>query len=344
MGKITGPRPAPCPPGCTGTRRFLYAAGTLIYHEVALFVTLCLIIALTWQAQNQIAAWTFGLLFVMRLSAKFNIFLGVPNLSQEFFPAHLAHLKSYLPKRSMNPLMPFSLIACTAALVWLALKLAQAYAQGAPQALGLTIITTLAALGTLEHIFMISPLPDAALWRWAMPKNEDTMIPAIGDDGTLYPIAKMEAHRRGLLHEAVSVFVFDGENLLIQQRALGKYHCGGQWANTCCTHPHWGESLDAAAHRRLREELGLDLVLTRAGNITYQTAVTDDLIEHERVQIYVARVNKADLRLVLDTNEVAATNWQSIPTLTTHAKSDPQTYAPWFRIYLARWADLKIGV
>jgi putative photosynthetic complex assembly protein 2 len=157
-----------------GWRRFAYAAATLIYHEIALFVTLILIIALTWQAPNLVAAWTFGVLFVMRLSAKFNIFLGVPNLTQDFFPSHLEHLKSYLPKRAMNPLMPLSLLGCFALFAFLALQLreATAYGQVLEQGLaqGLVMVLTLAALGALEHVFMISPLPDAALWRWALPR------------------------------------------------------------------------------------------------------------------------------------------------------------------------------
>jgi putative photosynthetic complex assembly protein 2 len=164
MGKITGPRPKACPPDCVGWQRFGYATATLIYHEVALFVTLMGIAALTWNSPNQISLWIFGLLFVMRLSAKFNIFLGVPNLTDEFFPQHLAHLKSYLPKRAMNPLMPISLIASAFLALWMWQKLAAA--QGDQTAFA--IVLTLTCLGILEHLFMITPLPDAALWRWAV--------------------------------------------------------------------------------------------------------------------------------------------------------------------------------
>ena len=80
------------------------------------------------------------------------------------------------------------------------------------------------------------------------------MIPA-WVNGTLMPVEKLEVHRRGLRHRAVSVFVMDGTKVLIQQRAMGKYHTPGLWANTCCTHPEWGEEPAICAVRRLREEL-----------------------------------------------------------------------------------------
>jgi putative photosynthetic complex assembly protein 2 len=173
MGKITGPRPQPCPIGAKGLHRFGYATATLIYHEVALFCTLIAIAALTWQAANQISLWTFALLFAMRLSAKFNIFLGVPNLTEEFFPVHLEHLKSYLPKRPMNPLMPVSLLISLALAIWLWRSLIPPD-QSDGETIALAIVLTLTCLGILEHLFMITPLPDAALWRWAVPRPRDT--------------------------------------------------------------------------------------------------------------------------------------------------------------------------
>jgi putative photosynthetic complex assembly protein 2 len=168
MGFVTGPRPAPCPPDAKGWRRFGYATATLIYHEIALFVTLAFIAVFTWGSANPIALWTFAVLFAMRLSSKFNIFLGVPNLTEEFFPDHLEHLKSYLPKRAMNGLMPVSILACliAGAIVWTRLDEVAGQSRAS---LSLVIGLTLIGLGLLEHIFMITPLPDAALWRWAAP-------------------------------------------------------------------------------------------------------------------------------------------------------------------------------
>jgi len=85
---------------------------------------------------------------------------------------------------------------------------------------------------------------------------DSNTIPAWGN-GVLTPVGKLEAHQRGLRHKAVSVFVLCGDDLLIQRRAMGKYHTPGLWANTCCTHPHWGEAPEACAQRRLRQELGV---------------------------------------------------------------------------------------
>ena len=175
MGIIAGPRPKACPEGAKGWRRFGYATATLIYHEIALFITLIAIAALTWQASNQIGLWVFAILFVMRLSAKFNIFLGVPNLTEEFFPAHLEHLKSYLPKRAMNWLMPISLSASAGAAVWLWYSLGKNDLTDGNE-ISLVILMTLIGLGMLEHVFLITPLPDAALWRWAVPKRPHKIV------------------------------------------------------------------------------------------------------------------------------------------------------------------------
>jgi isopentenyl-diphosphate delta-isomerase len=172
----------------------------------------------------------------------------------------------------------------------------------------------------------------------------DILIPAVDAAGDLYPIEKLAAHRAGVLHLAVSVFVFDGPYLLIQQRATGKYHCPLQWANTCCTHPHWGEDLATAARRRLREELGLDLALTPAGRLTYRADVTDGLVEHEDVQVFRGDLSASrDRPFAPDPDEVAAVRWASPADLAAEAAATPAVFAPWFRIYLARWGELGLG-
>ncbi len=168
------------------------------------------------------------------------------------------------------------------------------------------------------------------------------MIPGVAADGGLYPIEKLEAHRRGALHLAVSVFVFDGDALLIQQRAASKYHCPLQWANTCCTHPHWGESLAASAHRRVREELGFEAALTPGATIDYEADVGGGLREHERVTIFMGRADRAALTAQPDREEVAAVRWAAPADLAAEAVAAPDRFAPWFRIYLHRWADLGL--
>lgn len=171
MGVVTGPRPAPCPQGATGWRRFHYATMAVLYHEIALAVTALALLGLTWGQPNQAAALTFALLFVMRLSAKFNIFLGVPNLTDEFFPVRLEHLKSYLLKRPMNLLFPVS-VAGSFALLWALLAHVEvAPTDSAAKATAL-LLFALGALALLEHAFMILPVPDAVLWRWAAPTTQ----------------------------------------------------------------------------------------------------------------------------------------------------------------------------
>ena len=166
------------------------------------------------------------------------------------------------------------------------------------------------------------------------------MIPAIAADGRLVAVEKMQAHRSGQLHLAVSVFLFCGDAMLIQRRALGKYHCGGLWANSCCTHPHWGETLAAAARRRTRQELGASPSLTAGSVLTYCAPVGQGLIEHERVQLFRAQVDKTRLALAPDPAEVMQTCWATRPVLVAAMAARPQDYAPWFRIYMTRWDEL----
>jgi len=168
------------------------------------------------------------------------------------------------------------------------------------------------------------------------------MIPA-WVDGTLVPVEKLEAHQRGLRHKAISVFVLRGNEVLIQRRALCKYHTPGLWANTCCTHPDWGESAATCAERRLMEELGLSGVdLRHAGQVEYRADVGGDLIEHEVVEIFVANATN---KMTFDPNpdEVMDTRWVDRTQLEQETKSQPERFTPWLRIYLAKHAELVFG-
>lgn len=168
------------------------------------------------------------------------------------------------------------------------------------------------------------------------------MIPGISEDGSLYPIEKLAAHRAGRLHMAISAFVFCGDELLIQRRALGKYHCGGQWANTCCTHPNWGESVESAAVRRLNEELGFTLPLRRMRVVEYRATVGHGLIEHERVHMFVGRADRNTLQVNADPDEVSEVRWATADTLRAEIETSPQAFTPWFRIYLDQFPDLVL--
>ena len=159
------------------------------------------------------------------------------------------------------------------------------------------------------------------------------MIPAwVG--GQLQPVEKLAVHQRGLRHKAVSVFVLQGDSVLLQRRALGKYHTPGLWANTCCTHPHWDEASADCAHRRLRQELGLTgLTLTHAGQVEYRADVGPGLIEHEVVDVFLARPLHRPTPQP-DPAEVAEPRWTRLADLIADLADNPQVYTPWLHIYL----------
>lgn len=153
-------------------------------------------------------------------------------------------------------------------------------------------------------------------------------------DGDLKPVEKLEAHLRGLRHKAVSVFVLCGNDVLIQRRALGKYHTPGLWANTCCTHPHWGEDPEDCAHRRLNEELGLTgLTLAHRDSLEYRADVGGGMVEHEVVDVFVAEV-AARCAVRPDPDEVMDTRWIPLDALADEIGAAPETFTPWLRIYL----------
>ncbi|MGF1549880.1 MAG: putative photosynthetic complex assembly protein PuhE [Sphingomonadaceae bacterium] len=171
-GAVTGPRRRPCDPGARGLRRFLDASATVIHHELALAATAIILLSLSWTAETQTGALAFLLLFVFRLSAKLNIFAGVPNFSDELLPGHLFYLRSYFGSRRFTPLLLVSLAAALMLTVWLGGKAIAAPADSA-QAAGASLLFALAALGTLEHLFLALPFRDGALWRWAVPARRN---------------------------------------------------------------------------------------------------------------------------------------------------------------------------
>ncbi len=169
-----------------------------------------------------------------------------------------------------------------------------------------------------------------------------SLIPAFVD-GALVPVDKLEVHRRGLRHPAISVFVMTGTKVLIQQRALAKYHTPGLWANTCCTHPHWGEAMEPCALRRIDEELGISGVpLIHAGQVEYRADVGGGLIEHELVEVYLGRATEG-LRVVPNPAEVMATRWVDLEALALETQATPERFTPWLRIYLAEHREMIFG-
>ncbi|WP_051013526.1 putative photosynthetic complex assembly protein PuhE [Pararhodospirillum photometricum] len=167
FGYITGPRRTACPEGCGGWRRFRLATLTILYHELAILGTAVALTALSWDKPNKVGLWTFVILWAMRLSAKFNVFLGARNLSEDFLPEHLEYLKTYFRKRPINLLFPISVTASTMVFTVMTLKIVDP-ALSRPEAIEVTFLATLTALAVLEHWFLVLPMPAEILWKWGL--------------------------------------------------------------------------------------------------------------------------------------------------------------------------------
>ncbi|WP_195822109.1 isopentenyl-diphosphate delta-isomerase [Roseobacter sp. MH60115] len=168
------------------------------------------------------------------------------------------------------------------------------------------------------------------------------MIPA-WVNGTLTPVEKLEAHVKGLRHKAVSVFVLNGDAVLMQQRAMGKYHTPGLWANTCCTHPEWDEAPLDCAMRRLDEEIGVTgLAPQHRHHLEYRADVGNGLTEHEVVDVFVAQA-PTDLQVILNPDEVMAVSWMPFETLRAEVDEMPEKFTPWLRIYMRDHGETIFG-
>ena len=171
-GAAAGPRREPASPGISGARRFAEATATVIHHEVVLAITALVLISLSWNMPNQIGATVFVLLFGLRLSAKINMFVGVPNSSAEMLPPHLDYLKTYFGRNRMTWLLAASMLSITALAAWFG-SLALAAELGSAEMVGASLLTTLCLLGALEHLFLALPFRDGMLWGWAFRKRVD---------------------------------------------------------------------------------------------------------------------------------------------------------------------------
>jgi putative photosynthetic complex assembly protein 2 len=165
FGFLAGPRTTKFDP-TTGVSRFRAATQTMLYQELAYIVGAGLVLALTVDG-NKFGLWTYVLLWAMHTSGKLNMFFGVPNLSEEFFPPHLAYLTSYMRSRPMNLLFPLSVSVATIG-AFVMLRTAVQAAPGSIDATGWLLLGTLIALGVIEHWFLVLPIPAMALWNWSL--------------------------------------------------------------------------------------------------------------------------------------------------------------------------------
>ena len=149
-------------------------------------------------------------------------------------------------------------------------------------------------------------------------------------DNEIGTMPKLEAHRKGVLHRAFSIFIFNSKNeLLLQQRAFDKYHSGGLWSNTCCSHPLPKEITLHAAKRRLREEMGINVHLKYIYSFIYKAKVDNELSEHEFDHVFLGC---SDEDPTPEVTEVANWKYISLPLLLNDIKKDPKPYTVWFII------------
>jgi isopentenyl-diphosphate delta-isomerase, type 1 len=176
-----------------------------------------------------------------------------------------------------------------------------------------------------------------------MLRDADISVILVDQDDNIVGYAdKLEAHRRGLLHRAFSVLLYNDQGeLLIQKRAATKYHAGGLWANTCCGHPYAGEKKDEAAIRRTKEELGIVIDVEPLTHIYYKKAVDDGMVEHEYVHVFQAHYQDQIIRP--DPSEVSAIKWMKPADLRKDIAANPEAYAAWFRHYMEEFYDVLFG-
>ena len=162
--------------------------------------------------------------------------------------------------------------------------------------------------------------------EWVILVNQDDQMTGVEE--------KIRAHENGLLHRAFSVFIYrivpDTIEILLQQRQDTKYHCGGLWTNTCCSHPRPGEEVLNAARRRLKEEMALDLLLRKVGTFCYSATFSNGLTEHELDHVFVGEYQKTQ-PIIIDPLEAKAYRWVSLEGLQQELNENSALFTPWFK-------------
>jgi isopentenyl-diphosphate Delta-isomerase len=166
-------------------------------------------------------------------------------------------------------------------------------------------------------------------------------IPTVNEEDEIIGFGeKLEVHQKGLLHRAFSILVFNkNKQLLVHQRAIDKYHCGGLWTNTCCGHPNIDETMLDAVHRRLPEEMGFDCDLEFKFKFKYKAVFENGLIENEIDHVYVGQYNDS---FTANTVEVADYKWQSIEDLKIEISENPEKFTVWFKEIMLRETEFGL--
>lgn len=173
--------------------------------------------------------------------------------------------------------------------------------------------------------------------------KDEIIINVDENDNEIGFIEKLDAHIKGVLHRAISVFIFnDNKELLLQKRFSGKYHSPGLWTNTCCTHPNKNEDTKDAANRRLKEEMGIYSNLREIFSFIYYVKFDNNLIEHEFDHVFFGKYNGS---IKFNPIEVDDYKWISLDKLKTDLKENPEKYTFWFAYIMNNhFDDLKIAL
>ena len=167
--------------------------------------------------------------------------------------------------------------------------------------------------------------------------KEQNVILVDENDNQIGLMPKMEAHSKGLLHRAFSVFILNGKNeLMLQKRAVNKYHSPGLWTNTCCSHPSEGESILSAGRRRLNEEMGIYTELNEVFHFIYKAPFDNGLIEYELDHVLIGNYYNDP---IININEVSDWKWMSIGMIEKDIKINPLNYTVWFKIIFEKFLD-----
>ena len=160
--------------------------------------------------------------------------------------------------------------------------------------------------------------------------SEEKVVLVDKNDNQIGLMSKMEAHQKGILHRAFSIFLFNSENqILLQKRSSNKYHSGGLWTNTCCSHPRDEESVIDAGNRRLFEEMGIKIELKEAFHFTYKAELENGLIEHEYDHVLIGEFNGTP---ILNKDEAEDWKWISMEDIRKDIVENETDYTVWFVI------------
>ncbi|MDO5968487.1 isopentenyl-diphosphate Delta-isomerase [Flavivirga aquimarina] len=167
--------------------------------------------------------------------------------------------------------------------------------------------------------------------------EEEKVILVNERDEQIGLMPKMEAHEKALLHRAFSVFIFNNKNeLMLQQRALNKYHSPGLWTNTCCSHQREGETNIEAGKRRLQEEMGFVVDLKESISFIYKAPFDNGLTEHEYDHVLLGAYNDEP---TINTDEVASWKWMSLEQIKANISLQPELYTAWFKVIFDKFYE-----